>query len=855
MTYIPSPASGIPDAGNTSTANVGGADSLNGAIGVGDVTITLFSAAQFPTSGTVKIDSEYITFTGNTGTQLTGCGRGAFQSTPAIHNDLKAVTGVYVGVAILNNQPGVMVSCKSDQDGTLFFDFSTDNAVDNYDTFPSNGFNVTSFHEFHTAVKGPRYFRVRFENGSGVLTTSFRVYTYFGVFRQGNLPLNQNISDDADSTVVRSVLTGALDNGDYVNVGVDPGSNGIKAAISNPLTSFGELRVSNLSPVAQLKFIYGVNEADVEEFLNAATIVTMGTEGSAGVAQVQSIYLPEANSFTAAGAGDYFTLEDGGGNPFYVWFDVDAGNIDPAPGGTGLQVSITSGDTPSQVGTAAQTVITADAAFSATVFGNIVTITNATSTDSNPTSINAENMPSTSSSTISVTKGSSIVSLTNGAGVGDYAVLRGVRGIRYRPGSGLVARFTTIFDTAVANTYQFSGVGNSTSSLYIGYDGTQLQLWRRTQGLHEIQELEITSVAGAIIGTVVITVDGIDFTIDLTSVVDTGTVARQIAAQDFTTALYTTDVVDSKVIFLSDRVDNNTGNNNFTFALGTATNVTASFTEITQAQAQTSTAYTQSAWNIDTLDGTGPSGMTIDPQSGNVYQVAYEWLGFGAIVWSVENPLSGAFVPFHRIEIANTGTDVSLSQPDMQLTAFVSSVISTTPITLQVASMSAFVEGQIKRFAPNYSVSNAHAGVNGVTTNVILFAIRNPRTFNGLTNQVQVNLKDFTAAVSGSANNTRALGKFSIVLGGTPSASIGFNYRDEGKTPTYIATPAAGTTLTGFTILFTSSVPTESAVTYSLIQNDLILFKNQTLYVIYTNTAPSTGTIRLDAALSWVEDQ
>lgn len=102
-----------------------------------------------------------------------------------------------------NDAPEVMVSCKADVAGTLYFDFSND-AV-NVDTFPSVGFAVAAnTHEIHTATKGPRYFRVRYTNGASA-QSSLRVYTYYGTFDQLNSPLNSTISADADARIVRSV--------------------------------------------------------------------------------------------------------------------------------------------------------------------------------------------------------------------------------------------------------------------------------------------------------------------------------------------------------------------------------------------------------------------------------------------------------------------------------------------------------------------------------------------------------------------------------------------------------------------------------------------------------------------------
>ncbi len=96
---------------------------------------------------------------------------------------------------------GVTVSCKTDNSGTLYFDFSNDGT--NADTFPSNGFDVASgIHEYHTARVNSRFFRVRLVNDSGA-QSYLRLYTYYGSHTAPNAPLNQTLGADADSTVIR----------------------------------------------------------------------------------------------------------------------------------------------------------------------------------------------------------------------------------------------------------------------------------------------------------------------------------------------------------------------------------------------------------------------------------------------------------------------------------------------------------------------------------------------------------------------------------------------------------------------------------------------------------------------------
>ena len=125
-------------------------------------------------------------------------------STSSINSTTQTVSGgaTFTGEWEQNTQSHVMVSCKTDADCTLYFDFSNDGV--NIDTFPVAGFFVLSgIHEFHKALKGPRYFRVRLVCHSGETPTYTRLYTYYGLFPDANTPLNQSISLDADAIATR----------------------------------------------------------------------------------------------------------------------------------------------------------------------------------------------------------------------------------------------------------------------------------------------------------------------------------------------------------------------------------------------------------------------------------------------------------------------------------------------------------------------------------------------------------------------------------------------------------------------------------------------------------------------------
>lgn len=203
----------------------------------------------------------------------------------------------FTGTGEQNAAPDVMVSCQSDVSGTLYFDFSVDGT--NWGAFPSAGFSVSAgIHEFHTAVKGPRYFRLRFVNGSSA-QSYLRLYTYFGTFRQGNAPLNQSLGVDADATVVRSYpdrvdlalgRLGGVQEGDKFGYAAGLGTSiqlGTPATWVDlwayggqrtaPTSSFTPFMASDSAADTDIDITWTYQDADGVE--NTVTVATDGSDG------------------------------------------------------------------------------------------------------------------------------------------------------------------------------------------------------------------------------------------------------------------------------------------------------------------------------------------------------------------------------------------------------------------------------------------------------------------------------------------------------------------------------------------------------------------------------------------------
>lgn len=107
----------------------------------------------------------------------------------------------FVGVEELTPHSDMLISVKSDVAGTLYVDLGTVSGT--YDSTLS--FDVAAAtNEFHTIVKGTRFCRVRYINGSAA-QSYFRLHTEFGHFRQANSPLKTAIQQDSDASTVRAI--------------------------------------------------------------------------------------------------------------------------------------------------------------------------------------------------------------------------------------------------------------------------------------------------------------------------------------------------------------------------------------------------------------------------------------------------------------------------------------------------------------------------------------------------------------------------------------------------------------------------------------------------------------------------
>ncbi len=276
-----------------------------------------------------------------------------------------------------------------------------------------------------------------------------------------------------------------------------------------------------------------------------------------------------------------------------------------------------------------------------------------------------------------------------------YGVLRSRRAVRYRPGQGALARFTAAFTTGTAGYTQRAGFFTQEQALQVGFDGENFGILRQNGGKAHIEYFTLTGAASSG-GNITLTLNGIAYVVPVTNA-SIGINAAEISEyfQANYSGAWIVEHCDGVVHFVSTSVGPNAGS--FSYTDTDTTGLTGTLSTVQTGVVHTDTWIYQANFNIDKLDGTGPSGMTIDPTKLNVYQINFRWLGAGELRFAIENPLNGNVIFFHHIHYTNQNTDVHLDNPSLKIGYVAASLGGTgTNVTVTGASLLGAVEGLIQ---------------------------------------------------------------------------------------------------------------------------------------------------------------
>jgi hypothetical protein len=424
------------------------------------------------------------------------------------------------------------------------------------------------------------------------------------------------------------------------------------------------------------------------------------------------------------------------------------------------------------------------------------------------------------------------------------------RATRYKAGMGSLFRGTALFTTGTAGNTQLIGVGNLESGYFFGYQNEEFGIFHEPESKKEIRALTVT-VGATSPGTVTVTLDGVAKAVTINGGGDTTQTAYQLSLADYTQVGggWRADAVGNVVYFISARSEPLDG----TYS-ATGGGITAAFTRIEAGEAPTLTFIPQASWNVDRMDGTGPSDMTLNPQLGNVYQIGFQYLGFGNAFFGIENSTTGRVQTVHVIQNANSRTTPVLRNPNVSgLVASINDPAGAgVSVPVRSVSMATFNEGIIKRFDPKFSLALPLTvpDTNNVWRPII--ALKVDRVFRGQLCSGEIDL--LRLAISNNTGSTTPKSyRLGIFPDSTVTGDVNFQKIDALRSIVSYATlnAATQTMSPNTTPIFSTTAGGGSTVVSDLSALDIIFGTGRVIVLAVNSDDAIDGSF----SLNWYEQQ
>lgn len=402
------------------------------------------------------------------------------------------------------------------------------------------------------------------------------------------------------------------------------------------------------------------------------------------------------------------------------------------------------------------------------------------------------------------TAANGLFAVTTGTVSGGQGIIQSRKRLRYRPGQGVISRFSFKWPSTVADSIVIAGAGTAESGFYFGYYNDVVYAPGYATNSSEFGILHVTGGKRAIVTLTVTTASTAtnNYNITLNSaaavnVTATSNSSTTKTAYEISRGTYPGWAAEQRgatVVFTSTSAGPKSGTFSIT-QTGAGVAAAGNFATTLAGVNSTDTFIPKSEWNGDKLDGTGPSGFTLDPTKMNVFQINIQYLGAGPVMFMVEVPHTGNnpdFVVVHSLNFNNTVTTPSVSQPSFPFTMAAYSVGSTTDVGGYCGSFAGFIEGELVNSGPRMTYAREVNNYVGSTASTYypLMTIRNDSTYATRPNQTVIHLIS-TACAHGDATPVTMFLIRNATLTGTPNFTAWST-----NSATYVDTAATGCSFT-----------------------------------------------------------
>lgn len=257
-------------------------------------------------------------------------------------------------------------------------------------------------------------------------------------------------------------------------------------------------------------------------------------------------------------------------------------------------------------------------------------------------------------------------------------------------------------------------------------------------------------------------------------------------------------------------------------------------------------AVAQSNWILDKMDGTGPSGVTIDTSKTQIFVIDFEWLGVGRVRFGFV--IDGIIIYCHELLHSNIFTTVYMSTPNLPLRYEISNGGTGGVASIVHICSSVISEGGTEDTGTILSVgsNNTHVDANVAGTVYACLGLKLKSTH--LSQTVEV----IGFSILGSTANDN----FMWLLYINPTIAGSFTYSDYTNGAVQFARGATANTVTNGTLLDSGYIPSQGS-TKANFKNSVTLGStiSGTADAIVLCVMPIGGASNLDiyASMTWRE--
>lgn len=281
---------------------------------------------------------------------------------------------------------------------------------------------------------------------------------------------------------------------------------------------------------------------------------------------------------------------------------------------------------------------------------------------------------------------------------------------------------------------------------------------------------------------------------------------------------------------------------------------TVSFVERSSVSgALVNTPVAQASWNVDSMNGTGPSGITLDLTKAQILFMDLEWLGVGTV--RIGFVINGNFYVCHQFHHANIITSTYITTASLPLRYEITNTGATSGIsTLKQICSTVLSEGGYELNGSQFAINTPIGTSYNLPTKEIYYPVLALRLKNTKLDSVTVlSAMTLLADTTGEKYNWQLrTGETNLVSGGTWITA------GSGSTVDYNIT---GTSVSGGRIIssgfFSSTTNTGSSV--ALFKDSMFRFQlerntfTSTPYEMILSVTASQNNSKVFASLDWEE--